>query len=86
MIEYIDSNIGYRSANENYKMQKVTGLIGFWSLVIAAVAMVATCMGSETIINFISENYRTIIEGIIGVGVILFLGKILKCVYFKLKK
>ncbi len=86
MIEYIDSNIDYRSANENYRMQRITGLIGFWSMIIAAVAMIATCMGNTNVVNFFENNLTKITWIIVGLTIILLAGKIFKFMYFKFKR
>lgn len=64
MLDYIDTNIEYRSSIENYKIQSRTLVFTFISMAVATLALVVTCMTNDNISNFVTNHIEMMLEWI----------------------
>ena len=63
-LDYINTNIEYRSSIENYKIQSRTLVFTFVSMAVATLALVVTCMTNDNINNFVSSHIEMFLEWI----------------------
>lgn len=63
-LDYINTNIEYRSSIENYRVQSRTLFFTFISMAVATLALIVTCMTSENLSIFIADCITSIFEWI----------------------
>lgn len=63
-LDYINTNVEYRSSIENYRVQSRTLFFTFISMAVATLALIVTCMTSENVSNFIADSITSFFEWI----------------------